>query len=80
MILSMWRGGGWMPMGFFWVIVVIGLIVLVVLALLNSGKGEGQNQDETEKSETGLDVLKKRYARGEIEDEEFEHKKKRLEE
>ncbi|MFW5915298.1 MAG: SHOCT domain-containing protein [Planctomycetota bacterium] len=30
--------------------------------------------------ETALDVLEKRYARGEIDDEEFDHKKQRLEE
>lgn len=80
MILSMWRGGGYMHMPFFWTIVVVGLIVLIVLAVAKSVQGKEQKEEGAEKSETALDVLQKRYARGEIDDEEFEHKKQKLEE
>ncbi|HDZ62187.1 MAG TPA: SHOCT domain-containing protein [Nitrospirae bacterium] len=68
--------GGW-GMGFgglfmiaFWVLVIIGVVLLIKL-IIGGSKSEG-------KTETALDVLKKRYAGGEINKEEFEEKKKDL--
>ena len=66
--------GGWWTMGIFW-LVIVGLIVwLVVYLVHNSG---------TAKSSTGgdvkaLDILKTRYARGEIDKSEYETKLKDL--
>ena len=60
--------GGWMMV--FWMILLIALIVLVVKALMNSGK------DNT--GDTPMEILKKRYARGEIDKEEFEERKREL--
>lgn len=51
----------------FWILVIVGLVLLI--KYLWEGRG-GQ--------ETALEVLKKRYARGEISKEEFEDKKKDL--
>ncbi len=51
----------------FWILVIAGLVLLI--KYLWEGRG-GQ--------ETALEVLKKRYARGEISKEEFEDKKKDL--
>jgi len=48
------------------------LLVVVVLYLLFGRRGDGQGQ------ESALDILKKRYARGEISQEEFERIKKDL--
>lgn len=62
-------GFGWIFMVIFWVLVIIGVVYLVKLVI--GAKGE-------EKAETALDILKKRYARGEISKEEFEEKKKDL--
>ncbi len=55
----------------FWVIVII-VIVLLAKLILGGTKKEG-------KSETALDILKKRYANGEIDREEFDSIKKDLE-
>ena len=71
----MWGGeygmfGGLMMMVVFWGL-VIGLIVLAVRGFSNrSDAGSGRS---------ALDVLKERYARGEIDDEEYERRKAKLE-
>jgi putative membrane protein len=68
---------GWGAMGWFGPIIMIIFVVLVVLGiiylvkLIAHGKKEG-------KEENALDILKKRYAKGEIGKEEFEEKKKDL--
>jgi putative membrane protein len=61
---------GWLFMVAFWALVIIG-IVFLIRAVLGGGKTE-------EKTETALDILKKRYARGEINKQEFEEKKQDL--
>jgi len=50
----------------FWVAVIIGIVYFVKWIIL-SGK-----RHETKPEETALDILKKRYAKGEISKEEFE--------
>jgi len=65
-----WWGMGWIFMIIFWGILVVGLIFLIryLVGTTKAIKGE----------ESALDILKKRYARGEINKEEFEQKKKDL--
>ncbi len=53
----------------FWVLLIVGLIVGIRWLL---GKGKEQNQD------SALEILRQRYARGEINKDEFEAKKKDL--
>lgn len=65
-----WFGGGWFMMIFWWII-IIGLIYLAVKFVA------GQKSGPT-LSESALEILKKRYARGEISKQEFEKKKKDL--
>ena len=62
-------GGGWMM--FFWWFLIIALVVIVVRALISSNK---QNTS----TETPMEILKRRYANGEIDKEEFEERKKDL--
>jgi len=50
----------------FWALVILGIIYLLKLVI----------GAEKQKGETSLEVLKKRYARGEITKDEFEEKKK----
>jgi putative membrane protein len=67
----MWGFGfGWIFMVVFWVLVILGVIFLVRYLA-------GTPKDSAQK-ETALDILKKRYARGEIDKEEFEQRKKDL--
>jgi putative membrane protein len=61
-------GFGWVFMVAFWAIVILGVIYLVKL-LLGGSKCSKSN-------ESALDILKKRYANGEISKEEFETMKK----
>jgi len=63
--------GLWMVMAMLsWIALVVGVVLLVVWAVRKLGTGGGKAADES-----ALDVLKKRYARGEISREEFEEKK-----
>lgn len=64
-------GGGMWILGFiFWILIIVGLILLIKYLWGGAGIRGGQ--------ESALEVLKKRYARGEISKEEFEEKKKDL--
>jgi len=67
----MWGFGGWFMM-IFWIAVIVGIVFLVKW-LVQQGRMGGQ---PPQKEETPLDILKKRYARGEIDKEEFGQKKK----
>ena len=62
-------GGMWF--GWFFWIVIIGLIVYLIFRLTNQ-KTDNQN---IQSNETPLDVLNKRYARGEISKDEFDRMK-----
>ncbi len=70
-------GYGWGGMGFgmllFW-----GLFIVGIVMLLKCAKGSG-TCGKRERENSALDLLKERYARGEIEREEFEQKKRDLE-
>jgi len=62
-------------MGFMWIIWVVVIIAIILLAKGYLSPGEKESEPM---GESALDVLKKRYARGEISKEEFEEKKKFL--
>jgi len=72
-------GVGWV-MGIiniiFWIVVIIGVIYLIKWLSASSKQGG----TETKKEDTALDILRERYAKGEINREEFEEKKKILKE
>jgi putative membrane protein len=81
------RGPGWhmMPGGMggygilgilFWVV----LIAIVVSLIVYLMRGDTARSEEERKggSRTALDILEERYARGEIDKEEFEEKKRDL--
>jgi putative membrane protein len=69
-------GHGWgMGIGWWW---IIGLIVVVAIVWMVT-KGMNQNNSNTQGSgRSALDILKERYAKGEIDKQEFEERKKDL--
>lgn len=69
----MW-GNHWMFGGFMWVFWIVVLVALFFLIKWIVQQKPGSQKPE----ESALDVLEKRYAKGEIDKEEFEQKKKDL--
>ena len=68
-------GMGWfgmIMMAAFWIAVIIAIIFLIRWLVLSGGGRRPPPED------TALEILKKRYARGEINKQEFEEKKKDL--
>ncbi|MDP2240765.1 MAG: SHOCT domain-containing protein [Burkholderiales bacterium] len=67
--------GGWMFGGGIGMILVWLVPIALVIWLVSSwGKRTGQESSE----KTALDILKERYAKGEIQQDEFERKKRDL--
>lgn len=64
--------GGW---GFLWLLVLVGLAILVVAAV--RGKNQSQRSDQPDRA---LAELRERYARGEIDEGEFEKRRQILRE
>lgn len=55
-----------------------GLLILVLILLARWLWGSSQKKPEETRGESPLDILKRRYAAGEIDREEFEQKKRDL--
>jgi len=70
-------GGGWGLLGvvhmvLWWALIVLGIVVLVKWLI------GGSRAETTERGDRAIDILKERYARGEINKEEFEQRKRDL--
>lgn len=59
-----------------WVFVILGIVLLLRLLARGSGGSSAPPASPHPPAETALDILKKRYARGEINKDEFEQKKR----
>lgn len=67
-------GWGWsIIMIAFWIAVIVGIIFLIRWVVLSTDR-----RHETRSGDSALEILRNRYARGEINKEEFEEKKKDL--
>ena len=73
-----WSGWGWGGMGFgpigmvlFWILLIAAIVVLVKVA-------SGSGGTERRQAGTALDILKERYARGEITKEQFDEMRHNL--
>lgn len=74
-----WNDGGWwgigmLGMALFWIVVIVA-VIFAVRALGDRSRWGGQPPPPRE---TPLEILQRRYASGEIDDEEFEEKKRKL--
>lgn len=66
---NMGLGGGFMWL--FWVLLIIAIVwVLVTIS--------GSRKEPSERQKTALEILKERYAKGEIDQQEFSQKRKDL--
>ena len=78
--MGMDGGRHMMPYGYgglvMWILLIVAIILLVYLVTQFSKR----SGDSHESRETALDILKKRYAKGEISQEEFERMKQHLHE
>ena len=71
----MFTDGSWMGHGIgMWIFWIICIVILVVLLRVFVGNGSGSINQQSP-----LEILKARYARGEIDEEEFSRTKKELE-
>ena len=77
----MWNGGYGMMGNFGWIGYIIGIIILIIigLAVVYAIKLFLKNNDIKQDSESPIDILKKRYARGEISKKDYEQMKKDIE-
>lgn len=82
---GMMNGGdsviGGLMMLVFWIAIIVGIVVLIIWLVRQTQSGSLHNHaaDTSGTSgETALDILKTRYAKGEIEKAEYEEKKKDL--
>jgi len=71
----MYGNGGWMGIGM-WIFWIVLIVVIVVLVRAFAGGGSASPPS---RQESPLDILKARYARGEIDDEEFQQRRRELE-
>lgn len=65
---------GMILMAAFWIVIIVGIIFLIRWVAHSTGSGNRKNYPD----DSPLEILRKRYARGEIKKEEFEEKKKDL--
>lgn len=74
-----WVGGIFMM--FFWILVLVAIVLLIRWLLSGGGRAAATHgpRPPQEPAESALDILKKRYAKGEITKEQFDLMKRDLE-
>jgi len=70
--------GWWMVMGWLWMAVFWGLVIWAVYALDQRTGDHAHRHDTAEHDGSALEILERRYARGELSDAAFEAMRERL--
>jgi putative membrane protein len=76
MMYDWWNGGGW-HMGFGWLFMLLPLLLVVAVFVALSGK-LGGNSERGTTSKGAREILDERFARGEIDRDEYEMRRKAL--
>ncbi len=71
----MFGNGNWMGAGM-WIFWIVLIVIVVLLVRVFAG---ARTSVPSPRRESPLDILKARYARGEIDDEEFQRRRRELE-
>ncbi len=66
-----WHGFGGGMMWIYWILIIVALVWFVAFATRRGGASSGREK-------TALEILQERYARGEIDRDEFERKRNDL--
>jgi putative membrane protein len=69
--------GGFGAMGFM-AVIWIGVLGLIIWAVVTAVRRPDESGNQNQPTDSALEILKKRYVRGEVNKEEFEAKKKDL--
>ena len=67
-----WWGMGWLFMVLFWLAIILAVVALLKWLIGTSSHSEGP------RTKDAIDILRERYARGEIGRDEFQEKKRDL--
>jgi putative membrane protein len=76
---GMWGFGGMIMMIFFWAIIIIGAILIIRYFTTGHGGITAPGERVISRERDPLEILKERYAKGEIDTQEFEERKRTLE-
>lgn len=68
-----WGSGMGLGMWVFWILVIVIIVVLVRMLV------PGSSSSSAKPDKNPMDILKARYARGEIDEEEFQRRRRELE-
>jgi putative membrane protein len=78
-IMWYWHGGAW---GWFWMLTMMLtfwlLVVAVAVVVVRGAAHDGERTDRSPSTRTPEQVLRDRFARGEIDADEYEHRRKVL--
>jgi putative membrane protein len=76
----MWWGGGWFGMvfGSLFMILVLALVIAVAVLVVRWLGGPGAASHQARPPQAPLDILRERFARGEINKDEFEERRRVL--
>lgn len=75
----MWNYGPWGLFPWMWIFPLIFLIVMLIFLLRSSGLPMCGGRGMRDREESAKEILDRRYARGEINQEEYQRMKKELE-